>query len=61
MSDKKECNMVIIEDGDLNYWWECSACQTRHKDTRKFEKSKSCPSCGAAIKGWFGMDDEYPE
>lgn len=59
MNDRIDmCNMVLIEDGDLKYWWECSHCASQHKDTRKFEKSKVCPKCGAEIKDWIGIDDE---
>lgn len=53
--------MVLIEDGDLKYFWECSECKKLHKDTRKFEKSKNCPSCGAPILCWIGIDDYLEE
>lgn len=52
------CEMVLIEDGDLNYYWECSECGTSHKATDKFEKSKECPTCGAEIKNWIGFDED---
>lgn len=51
------CNMVLLEDGNFNYSWECSECLTRHRDTRKFEKFKTCPACGRAISSWVGFDD----
>lgn len=50
--------MVLIEDGDLKYFWECSECKTLHKDTRKLEKSKNCPKCGAEIEAWIGLDED---
>lgn len=53
----KTCNMVIIEDADLKYWWECSNCEMKYKDTRKFKKSKTCPNCGSTIIEWIGLDD----
>jgi PHP family Zn ribbon phosphoesterase len=55
------CKMVIIEDCDMKYWWECSECKTQHKNTRKFEKSRECPKCGAVIEKWIDMDDEEYE
>jgi len=54
-----DCEMTIMEDDTLKYFWECSKCKTLHKDTRKFEKSKVCPSCGATIRNWVGLDDTY--
>lgn len=54
-----KCDMVIIEDPNFNYFWECSACKTQHKGTVKFQKSKTCPTCGATIDVWIGADDEY--
>lgn len=55
----EKCDMIILEDGDLNYWWECSVCKKKFKDTNKFMKSKICKNCGSEIKNWIGMDDEY--
>lgn len=51
------CEMVIIEDADLNFLWECSKCKVMHKATAKFERSKRCPTCGAEIHRWVGIDD----
>ncbi len=58
MANDKKCEMVLGEDGDLNYFWECSACGKVFKDTRKFEKSENCPVCQANIVGWVGLDEE---
>jgi rRNA maturation endonuclease Nob1 len=55
------CDMVIIEDADMKYWWECSECKTNSKATSKFEKSKTCPSCGKEIANWIGVDDGRDE
>ena len=52
-----ECRMTIIEDADLNCFWECSVCGAVHEATQKFEKSKTCPACNAAIVRWVGVDD----
>lgn len=53
-----ECRMVVTEDADLiDYLWECSVCGATRKATQRFEKSKTCPSCNAAIVGWAGVDD----
>ncbi len=49
--------MVIGEDSNFNYTWECSTCKSVFKDTRKFEKSKVCPVCDAVITVWLGMDN----
>jgi len=54
-----KCNMVIVDDGNFNYTWECSKCHVEKKATAKFEKSKTCPSCGSQIELWIGVDDEY--
>lgn len=53
------CDMVIIEDSDFNYFWECSQCKTQHKDTAEFLKNETCLSCGATINIWIGVDDGY--
>jgi len=53
-----ECDMVIIESPDFKYTWECSVCKTEFKATAKFEKSKKCPNCAAAIARWIGVDDD---
>ncbi len=57
MSDT--CDMVIVETGDFDVFWECSECKTEHKATKKFEKNKTCPKCGKEIANWVGVDDEY--
>lgn len=56
-----ECRMVLFEDADLKYLWECSVCGTMHKATQRFEKPKNCPSCNAVIVGWDGFDEEETE
>lgn len=52
-----ECIMQMIETGDLNIEWECSVCKLTSKGTKKFEKSKFCPSCGSQIKEWVSLYD----
>ena len=49
---RKECLMVIIEDENLDIWWECSYCSHRFKDDNKFEKNQKCPNCDSYIIGW---------
>lgn len=53
-----KCEMTIIETAGFEIEWECSACKTVHEDKRGFDKKKNCPSCGALIGRWIGMDDE---
>ena len=50
------CQMEIGEDGDCNAVWFCSACNTMHRGTAKFERSKICPACQATITDWVGED-----
>ncbi len=55
------CEMVLIEDGDLNYWWECSVCNETFSAEGKFEKeTESCPNCGSKITDWIEIN-EYLE
>ena len=54
-----ECKMVIIEEPDFSMWWECSVCQHKAKDTKKFMKLKNCPSCGSEIVEWDDADEDY--
>lgn len=56
MVDK--CRMEMAEDSDFRITWVCSSCGKEHKATKKFEKSKVCPSCGADIVGWDGLYDD---
>lgn len=58
MNTEKQCDMVMIEDGDLQISWECSACGAVHKGTTEFEKAKACPQCGSPIGAWVGIDDD---
>jgi len=53
-----ETEMHLLEDGDLKYFWECSACHSMFKDTSKFEKSTRCPECERRITKWVGFYDE---
>ena len=52
------CTMDLYEESDLSYTWVCSNCETRFKDTRKFEKNTHCPKCEAEITDWVGYDEE---
>ena len=54
---KKECLMVMIEDGDLNLWWECSYCNQKFKDDSKFEENEKCPNCSSDIVDWKYIED----
>jgi hypothetical protein len=60
MSDE-HCNMTMVEGHTFKTWWECSACNSEHKPTVKFERSKSCPICCAVIDKWIGTDVEDAE
>lgn len=55
------CNMVIIETANFDLLWQCSECKTEYKATKKFEKSKSCPTCEKEIANWVEMEDEYAD
>ena len=59
MNDSKTCSMVIIEAPDFSMWWECSVCQHKAKDTKRFVKLKNCPSCGSEIVEWHEADEDY--
>lgn len=56
--DKNETTMNLLEDGDLKYWWECAKCWEWFKASKRFEKSKVCPSCKMPIGAWVGLEDE---
>lgn len=58
MSEKSECTMELVEDAEFNLTWECYGCGTAHKATDKFERSKTCPACGATIRKWVGLYGE---
>jgi predicted RNA-binding Zn-ribbon protein involved in translation (DUF1610 family) len=51
--------MVIIEAPDFSMWWECSVCQHKAKDTKRFVKLKNCPSCGSEIVEWHESDEDF--
>ena len=51
------CDMVIIEDSQFRYFWECSACKEQFKDTAKFKRNKTCPNCLRPIDNWIDQDD----
>ena len=53
-----ECRMVMIEDANFRITWECSACGNEHRATKKFEKSRHCPTCDATIVAWDGIYDD---
>jgi hypothetical protein len=53
---EETCTMVMVEDGELNIWWECSACTSSHEDSRKFQQNSHCPTCGAKIVDWEDME-----
>lgn len=38
---------TLIEDGDMEVWWECSACGELNKPTKAIEKDRKCRHCGA--------------
>lgn len=53
-----ECSMVLVEDDNLDLWWECSECSSNYSATDAFERNKSCPCCGANITEWWSIYDE---
>ncbi len=48
------CNMVIIEDSDFNYFWECSQCKTQHED-----KPQTCKNVANMMQA--ELDRSYRE
>lgn len=55
------CDMDMVETHDLRIIWECSKCGAKHKDTKKFMKSVTCPSCNSKIEKWNSLFDEESE
>lgn len=54
--------MTMIEDGDLDIYWKCSACEALIKDRDGFEdKVKKCPKCGEKITAFNSLFDEEDE
>lgn len=54
----KECRMEMVEDAEFKITWECSSCGASHKDSKNFEKKKSCAACGASISEFIGLYDD---
>lgn len=54
--------LVMIEDSELNTYWECTACQQQIPDPKdgNIEKVKTCPKCGAAILE-YAYIEEYED
>ena len=48
----------IIEDSDLDYWWECQNCGHWYKDNAKTMRMQECDACGEKIEAFLGLDDQ---
>ena len=49
---------IIIEDGDLDYWWECQNCGHWYKDNAKTMRMRECDACGEKIEAFLGLDEQ---
>jgi len=59
----KTCSMLVVEEPATGYWWECSDCYKQLRAPEVFDAVKNCPaencpSCGAHIERWVGIDDD---
>lgn len=55
------CTMIMIEDVDMNLYWECDCCESKFQDRDDFDQSKECPNCKSTITDWefiSGYEDE---
>lgn len=53
---------TLCEGGDdYDMYWECSACGEWFLATKKIEKAKVCPKCGARIEEFIDElnDNDY--
>jgi len=58
VSDDNKTSMCLIEDGNLDYVWQCSQCAATYKDTAKFLRSQRCPNCQRGISDWIEDEEE---
>ena len=47
MMNDETVTLTLIEDPDMEVWWECSECNGLSKVTKAIEKDRRCRRCGA--------------
>ena len=41
--------LTLVEDGNMNIYWECSECGGRSSVTKAIEEDRECRRCGAYV------------
>ena len=53
--------LTLIEDAEMEVWWECSACGGLSRVSKAIEKDKRCRKCGAVADELIDELNEEPE